>query len=266
MHAKLFGVGIEPAVAVIGVWDPLLPAHHKLFASLCAHARAEGLTALVILLNPPPVSLQEGSAQWPVYTDTPTRIQQILATGVDAVLRVHLSKNDVWATAAMFLDLVSSVIPVKELWLGARQTLGHGPGGRFKAIVKKTELLGIQLRVLPPTQLISTNVRDLLKTGSLREAITTVGHAPLRARPRVGQTLRFFWESGLYQVAAVDSATGQPSAATFDVWLAPEADGVCMLEWPDRRIKYLAFVSGPGDCIPVAYEAGEQLLVPTSVV
>lgn len=265
MHAKLFGADTQPAVAVIGVWDPLLPAHHDLFARLRDHARANGLTALVILLDPPPVSLQQGITEWPVYTDTPTRIRQILSSGVDAVLRVHLSKDDIWATAAMFLQLVSSVIPLRELWLGPRQTLGHGPGGRFKASIKAAEMLGVHVHILPPVRLASTDVRGLLKAGSIQEAISVVGHMPLRSRPRVGQVLRFCWPSGLYWVAAVEDATGQPSGRPMDVWLTPIGDGLCALEWPDRRIKYLAFVSGPGDAMPVVYNAGVPVLESTAV-
>jgi FAD synthase len=88
MKCYVHGSIDKPAVAVIGVWDPLLPAHKRLFEDIRARARAQSLTALVIAIDPDPVRFLWGASSRPVYNDVHTRIGQIIHCGIDELFRL----------------------------------------------------------------------------------------------------------------------------------------------------------------------------------
>jgi hypothetical protein len=200
----LLGSPASPAVAVTGVWDPLLPAHGQLFATLVDHARQSGLAALAVVLHPNPVALMQGMPDLQ-YDDVHARIALLRAAGIDAVLRVDLTPDDLRATPADFFAALTAQITVAEFWLGARQSLGVGTNSAPEVMDRVSRQFGIPIRRLPDCDLkpLAAEVRGLLASGRIREATTIVGHAPLRCRPEAGP-LRLAWPPGRYRVAAVD--------------------------------------------------------------
>ena len=246
MKAHLHGCITGPAVAVIGVWDPLLPAHRELLERLCSHARQTSQSALAITIDPDPVQYLWGPCDLPVYHDVHVRSQQMLRCGLDGVLRVRFARRDIDATAADFFAALDPLVRIAELWLGARQTLGRLEGGNFDAITRLAEARQMCVRRLPPQRLEARQVRDLLRTGHLEEAARVVGAPPIHRRPESGK-LRLAWRPGLYQALPLPS----PDAAlegvplTLPLRVRPRARPV--LDWPGPHVPYLAFVSGPED-------------------
>ena len=248
MLVQVQGRVTQPVVAVVGVWDPFLVDHQDLFAQLCAHARQHALSASVVVIDPDPVALLHGAAQVPVYDDLATRIALMRDCQLDAILRLRFAKQDLMAGAADFFAALQGTVQMQELWLGARQTLGSGASGSFQAIQECAAEHHTAIQRLPDVSLKAAvrTIRALLASGRVAEAAALVGRPPVRTRPR-GNTLRFAWRAGAYQVAPLAAPTAHRPGVPFTLQLEPDPDGLCHATWPDRRIKYLVFLSGPGD-------------------
>ena len=248
MKATLLGQIEEPAVTIVGVWDPFLPGHRHLFAEVCTYARQHGLASLAVVLDPNPVTFIYGLAEAPVYDDIRTRIQLMYCCGFDAILHVRFAKSDLNAGPGDFLDLVQAFgITIKELWLGARQLLGRGPESSMEALHALCERREIQIRRLPHAQLETEPVRHHLRAGCLVEATRLVGRPPLRSKPRSGKC-RLAWSPGLYHAVPLDTPERPCAGRTcIDVTLTAERGRLSAFSWPDRTIPYLAFIAGPGD-------------------
>lgn len=250
MRAQLYSTRKPPVAAIVGTWDPLVPAHYDLFRALNRHAREASLASLAVVLHPAPAELiKERVTSWPRYHDLPARLAMMQAAGLDEVLVVHFRSADVDAPAQAFFAVLDAHVVLHELWLGATQSLGRGPQGSYRAIRLLAARRGCVLERLPP----STNtepgyaVRQFLREGRLREAIRTVGQPPVWGRPRSG-VLRLNWRAGGYTVVPLASPTSIPKRSdAMAVRLERDEKGWARLEWPGRDIEWLAFLAGPGD-------------------
>lgn len=247
MKTRLHGTIARPAVAVVGVWDPLLPDHHRLFADLRAHAAANDLAAVAVVLDPPPQALLYGPADAPVFHDLRTRLRLLLGEGLDAVVSLHLSERDLLAGAEAFFDHVSRRVALRELWLGARQTLGRGAVGSVRAIDEAAARRGIAQTRLPDLRPPTGAVQRLLAEGRIAEAGRLVGQAPIRSRPRGNGSVRLAWQPGRYRAVPLADPVAPLDTSTSAVDAIPAEAGLVTFAWPDPAVPYLAFVRGPGD-------------------
>ena len=246
MRAVLHGVVDRPAVAVVGVWDPVVIGHRELFGRLVAHARTHDLASLVIVLDPSPPAMLHGLDRFPTYDDVASRIRSIRGHGLDGVLLVRFARRDLDGGAADLLDVVQPHARLRELWLGANQSLGRREAGSGTTIERLGAERGFRLTRLPPARLRTASINELLANGRVAEAGRAVGRPPVRSRPRTDR-LRLPWRPGRYEVAPLGHPDGPLLGAPFAVSLEPAAGAMPVLEWPDRRIGCLAFVQGPGD-------------------
>jgi len=252
MKATLHGTIDRPAVAAVGVWDPYRPAYEDLFGALRARGRERRLSSLAILLDPNPFMFLAGADVCPVYDDVRARIDLMLGS-VDGVLRLRFARRDVDGGAAEFFEAVSGQVAVAELWLGARQSLGRGAAGCGETIAAMASRYRTDLRILPEpprsTKAAKWSVQYLLRAGRLAEAIAEVGRPPVWRRPRSGR-LHLAWRPGVYVAVPLERAGAAVSAERLRLQLSDDGPGLPSLVWPDPRIRYLAFISGPGDTTP----------------
>jgi FAD synthase len=242
LHGRIRG----PGAVVVGSWDPFVRAHQRLIEQLASHARQTALASVVVLIDPPPPLFVWGRHDWPIYDEVWTRMELVRRCGVDAILLVHFTRADVDAGAAEFFALLDAHLTVAELWLGTYQTLGSVPRGATAAIDELAGERGIHLVRLPPLRLETEDVRRLLAAGRVREASRVVGRVPVRRRPR-SLTVRLAWQPGVYSVVPLARPMAAAEGRPFAVELATQSQGLPALHWPERTIRYLAFVAGPGD-------------------
>lgn len=249
MKARLCDNINRPAIAVIGNWDPLVPAHQELFKHLSYYARQVSLASLVIMLHPPPQSfIPENPLEWPIYDDPKTRISLIRACGIDATLLIQFEKHDLDAPATEFFDIVCREVTLDELLIGAHQTLGRGPEASDEVVMGLARRHKIRLHRLPPMSedYLVTRAREFLRRGSLTDAIKIVGRPPVWNQPSQGR-LRLPWPSGSYFAVPLVGPTASPKQSPIKVHLVTERDGFPSIIWPSRKIKWLAFTAGPAN-------------------
>jgi hypothetical protein len=265
VKTTLHGEVRAPVAAVVGVWDPLLPAHRDLFADLRRHASAHDLAAVAIVLDPSPQALLYGAADAPVYHDLRTRIAILLAAGLDAVLTVHLAERDLLAGAEAFFDRVGRRHDLRELWLGARQTLGRGEVGSVRVIERTAADRGVALTRLPDRRLPTGTVQRLLAEGRLDEAAQLVGGSPIQSRPR-GESLTLAWSPGSYRAVPLRDPTAPIAAPALTIDAIPTGAGLVRIPWPSRDIPALAFLRGPGDLAARDDRARHPVSAPAAVL
>jgi hypothetical protein len=158
----------------------------------------------------------------------------------------HFRRRDLDASTASFFDLISSHVPLVELWLGAGQTLGRFEHGSQTGIAEQAARRGIALRRLEPIRAApaAAEVRRLLHEGRVREAAAAVGHPPVWRRPRSG-VLPLHWPPGRYQAVALDA--GEANAELIEVELTPGRRSPARLAWPRPDLRCLGVVAGPHD-------------------
>lgn len=246
MRGTLFGSLTRPAVAVVGVWDPLMDAHEEMLLGLRSEASLSGRSSLVIAIDPDPAQHLYGAAACPVYNDLSTRVERLLGLGVDGVLVVDFAPADLDAGARELLDVIQPWSSIAELWLGARQSLGRMERGSALTIDALAADRGFRVRRLPMRQLGTAGVRELLRAGRIRDAIALGLSPPMRKRP-ASNRLSMSWREGSYD--AVPQVDARPIAGkeSLRVELRSNTSELAELDWPSDEIEYLAFVAGPGD-------------------
>jgi FAD synthase len=237
-----------PVVAVIGVWDPLVPEHRQLFRDLIAHARRNGLSSVAIVIDPAPPILVYGPSRWPVYNDIDPRIHLIRECGLDAVMLMQFTPQAFEATAADFFQSVTASVTLEELWLGAYQAIGSGSASSPAHIENLAQHHGVRLKRLPETErsLLANDVRKLLATGCIVKAARIIGRPPIVSRPREA-SVRMAWRPGVYQAVGLKTPTAQVAGPRIPIDVVQDVYGERRFTWPHPEIKYLAFFSGPSD-------------------
>jgi hypothetical protein len=243
-----------PLIGVVGVWDPPLNHYRALFKDLACGARERLLGSVVVTLDPPPASFSPRGTPWATHSDIKWRQLVQRHCGVDWLVAVTLDRTEVDGDASSFLEELSHALPLKELWIGARQAFGRFHAGSRSAIEASCESHGISVRVLEDVfaERLKWSVRDLLETGCVAEATRVSGVPPVWHRSD-SNVLRLPWPPGVYTAApysstALNAETSLPSlgASSFQIKLECH-DGWGWMTWPDAAVEWLAFLRGPGD-------------------
>jgi hypothetical protein len=275
MRTTLFGKIAGPVVALAGVFDPFLPRHQILARKVADSARQRGLTSMAVVLHPNPAALMHGPLAFTLYDDFYVRVWRLHNCGVDAVLRLHMTKTNLDSGAAQFFDAILTTATVAEFWLGNRQSLGPGLSGSVGTVSQLCGLHGVKLKVLPRPPLHDSSTayeaQRALADGRLEDAIKRVGRPPVWSRPR-SNVLKLPWPPGRYWFAPVDDPGAPIVSHAAPVVLEPYKSLGASFEWPDRTVSYAAFLASSGagvravrgamtatsDALPAAAGSGSQ--------
>jgi FAD synthase len=249
MRAELRGHYGHATIAVVGAWEPLIDSHFRLFRRLAKRARLLEQDSCVVMIYPPPAQLlQRPNARLQEYDDLETRLSLIRSFGIDSIIVIHFDQRDLSGSAEQFLTLVRDCVDLRELWLGATQSLGTGSEGSQTTIKCLAAQMGLKLTVMR-SQRDGLNVHQVwhyLAAGKIEEASDLVGHAPIRSRPP-SRSLELLWPRGKYPAL--------PLSKPIDVFSRPEAQlltvdvkgrtGSRRMLWPAEEVEWLAFVGNP---------------------
>lgn len=244
MQARLYGKPIvEPVVAVIGVFDPFTQMHADVMQSLVATARRQNQTAVAIVFEPDVRALLHGPERWPVMDDAPSRRRLIFATGIDRVLQITCTPDDLESGAREVFDLVAAHLPLVDLWLGHRQRLGARDSGSAEAVQHEADRHRVRVTRLPEVSILPfmDTARELLFHGRVSALCRHLSRSPQRAQ---AATISMAWAPGLYTALGHDALGG---VTPFVISLETLAGGMRSASWPDSRFSHLSFTAGPGD-------------------
>lgn len=244
MQMRIFGCIANEACVVIGNWDPFTTEHRDLLRSLTAHCSTANLSSVVVLIDPNPSAYIQGTSNWMIFEPWPVRLRHLRGAGVDAVAYLRFDEADLSAGAEQFFDLAAMHFSLREVWLGAKQSLGSGPQGSQAAISELARHRSFCLRRLPPSEsaAASHRLRSEIANGRLASAIDIVGRPPLwRSNSRASADTP--WPAGVYR-AVFWKRADQLERTTLKIAQVGDRRQV---QWPDAEQKYYAFVAGPAD-------------------
>lgn len=236
-------------VAVIGTFDPIVPANVELFRALAKRGRQQKLLGVVIVLFPSPAQLVNGAAVAPQYSDIHSRVALIRMSAPVDVLVVRFSKPDLDASCASFFRFLGRYIRVRELWLGPNQSLGRGWQGSRDRISELARCRNIRIKWLAPYRGrdMRWRVMKLLQEGKVRKASTFASFPPIWRRPQ-NSILKLHWPAGRYLVVAVAAPSVIHTVANrFAIRLRGSGNRSQTFSWPNRNIEWLAFLAGPAE-------------------
>jgi FAD synthetase len=250
MKTSLIGSVTTGSIVVVGNWDPLGPAQRQLLRALVQEAQARSLHSAAVIFDPAPAFYLNVPGGWIEYESVETRVARLRDAGIDYVLRVGFSRSDLRRGVRELLDAVERRLCIRELWIGAQQSLGSGHVGNQSTIEAETAARGFGFRILGrPTEGMTGNPRRALSEGQVIEASKLVGFRPVWSRPKgKHNVVTLAWPAGRYVVAPVRSPSDPPcDAPRIELTLVECPAGGRQFSWPDSSCSWLSFVSGPSD-------------------
>ena len=245
-------VAAEASVlAMIGTFDPLSNAHFELFDVMSGAAAERGLTPLIVVLFPSPAMfVNPGSDSCFAFSALEARIALIRQRANVRFLIVRMTKRDIDAPCVEFFDLLSSRVVVRELWIGARQSLGRGRQGSYDAIAALAEARAITLQRLDARAglFAGRSALNLASQGRLKDAIKATGNPPIWARPKSAR----LWLSlpiGRYLAFPITEPAFdlRVTHAPVPVEVKRSSTGARFADWPLPDVSWLLLASGPAD-------------------
>jgi hypothetical protein len=253
MRMMPFGHCNRPTVATLSTWDPFLKESADFVKIFASYAHRHDQDAAALLIDPTPAAVVKGESHWPYFQDVATRVELLLACGVDAVGVITFADADLAAGAAEFFDVIAESWMLCEFWLRNRQSLGSGPRGSATAVRTECADRGVKLRhvkrFIPDVGVVT---RASLAEGSVQRASLAARALPTFRRPSSGHVRMAWYPGTYYAVAAHVPELGTQFSGAFPVTLTGGADGVSRLQWPDPAIPFLRFTAGPADDAVVA--------------
>lgn len=256
MEAELFGTITKPALVMAGSWDPVLPEHVALMDRLVNYAQKEGMTAVVVMLDPAPSSfvLQKTrpGLNWVTYNDADINMHIFRRRGVDAILKIDFQESFLDMGVQELFQAIKPHAHVAEFWFGAQQRFGNGDNGSQATLVRYARHENIRLRRLANLKVGERSylVRNCLQHGQLAEAFQMARIPPVRKRPTISPEMRLPWKAGNYLAIPLDTLPTQMimnRKQMIPLQLHAAEQGHSTMQWPSDDIQYLAFTAGPVD-------------------
>lgn len=164
----------------IGSFDGVHLGHQEVIHGLTAGAHANGVQAVVITFYPHPAVVL-GKRKDPMYLTTPEERAALLGElGVDVVITYPFNTRVASLTAEQFMAQTKEHLGLRQLWVGQDFALGRGREGNVERLRQLGEVLGFELKVIPPAvengvPISSSRIRSLLSQGDVVQAAHLLG-------------------------------------------------------------------------------------------
>ncbi|MBE7555291.1 MAG: bifunctional riboflavin kinase/FAD synthetase [Anaerolineales bacterium] len=173
-----------PTVLTIGTFDGLHRGHQALIKQLQQSAKERQAQAAVIAFHPRPKTVLAPHLPHNDYLTTPgERIALFEELGLDILILIPFTLEFSQTTAADFMKLLVDRLNLIELWAGHDFALGKNREGNLE----KLRALGHELNyhvceftpiLINDKVVSSTQIRDLLRAGEVRQATEFLGRYP----------------------------------------------------------------------------------------
>lgn len=180
-----------PSVVTIGTFDGLHRGHQALLTQMKAAAEKYRAQSLVIAFHPRPKTVLAPHLPPDDYLTTPEeRIALFARLGVDVLILIPFTLELAQTTAYDFMKLLAERLKLVEMWVGHDFALGKNREGNVKKLTELGREFNYRVHEVDPLlingQIVSsTQIRQLLVTGEVRQAAELLGRYPSLTGPVV---------------------------------------------------------------------------------
>jgi FAD synthase len=131
-------------VLTFGVFDGLLPGQVGILEAVRDRAAEIDAVPAAIVFRPLPAELTQGLRR-PYLMPRDATVAAIRLLGIDQAGHLHFTRALADLQAPDFLTLLAARLPIRELWLGARASVGRGPLGSLPSVREVGARLGFEV-------------------------------------------------------------------------------------------------------------------------
>jgi riboflavin kinase/FMN adenylyltransferase len=172
------------AVITIGNFDGVHIGHQALFHEVMEKADIRGGTAIAMTFEPHPIRVLKNNGHPPLITPYAQKIELIAKTGIDVLICIPFTHEFASITAKEFvLDILLNRIGIQTIVVGKDYTFGKNREGNLNLLKSYAEAYDFEVDVVDwipisnnvPSRISSTQIRNLLIDGKVREAHKLLG-------------------------------------------------------------------------------------------
>jgi riboflavin kinase / FMN adenylyltransferase len=176
----------QPAVLTIGKFDGFHRGHQLLIRTAIEHAQRSNSCSVVLTFDPHPSTVIHPERRQRLITSLEERIELIAAFNPDWLIVAPFTRETMMTTAEAYLRHLCTLMPLRELWVGANFVMGHNREGDIPTLMEIGQRLGFMVGSLSPMQIegapvSSSRVRHLLDQGKV-EAVQKLLGRPFGVR------------------------------------------------------------------------------------
>ncbi|MBB02133.1 MAG: riboflavin biosynthesis protein RibF [Planctomyces sp.] len=166
----------------IGNFDGVHRGHQAMLSALVEQARRLDGPALAMTFDPPPVALISPAKVPPRLSTIERKAELMSKLGVDALLVYPTNREFLSLTADdFFQQIVLQQLQAKGMVEGDNFCFGRNRSGTADVLRDYCERSGLELRIISPVTagekvISSTRIRELIRHGSVSEAVELLGH------------------------------------------------------------------------------------------
>jgi riboflavin kinase/FMN adenylyltransferase len=170
-------------VLTIGNFDGVHRGHQTVLAAVVKQARAQGLSATVMIFEPQPLEFFAPSKAPARLTRLSEKLQALKDNGIDQVLLIRFNAAFAALTAEEFIHkILVDGLAVKHLYVGDDFCFGKNRGGNFDTLVQSGLVHGFEVENLHTIadeegRFSSTRIRQHLSEGDFAGAEVCLGRA-----------------------------------------------------------------------------------------
>jgi riboflavin kinase / FMN adenylyltransferase len=156
----------------IGSFDGVHQGHQYLISNLVNSAHQAGALAMAMTFQPHPAVVLRG-LNTPYFLSTPEeKLEQLASLGLDAVITLEFTREFANHTAPEFIQMLTSAVRLKQLWVGKDFALGKDRVGNLDYLADLGRQMGWMINSLPPMEkdgvkISSSLIRCKLKEGDI---------------------------------------------------------------------------------------------------
>lgn len=171
----------RPTAITVGVFDGVHLGHRFLIDTLKARAAKRGLASTVVTLHPSPIQVLRPEMRVSYITSLEERLEQLDATGVDAVVPITFTSELAELSAAGFLGLLHEMLEMRYMLMGPDNAFGRGREGTPARVAEIGQSTGFEAEVLTAPldngfgRISATAIRAALARGEMEVAEHLLG-------------------------------------------------------------------------------------------
>lgn len=181
VYPAIADVPPSPAVVTVGAFDGVHRGHQHILQLARSRADTLGARLLVLTFEPLPIQLFRPDAFPGRILSTERRRELLWRYGADDIVELRFDRPMANVTAGAFMEMLISVGPLLELWIGHDFALGHNREGTPDRLRELTRDHGTAVHVVDRIDIdgrsvSSTDIRRLVLDGQVEEVAELMGH------------------------------------------------------------------------------------------